>query len=267
SVERKIGDFSAALDDTKKAVKAAGDDKSLAYQAHMQRATLLVQMSGKPTDKKLREAESELHEALAIDPQKPLAHYNLGYVLLKQERDEEGLKELNACLATPGIDSNLEADAKRMIAAPIRARAPFAPDFSFTTRQNTQISNIALRGKVVLLDFWGTWCPPCRESVPILRNLNKKYAGKAFQLVGVSSADDEYLWSTSEEAQTIEWQQYFGLRGRVIEALRGESCPPSGVLEEDGVLRFRRSGIGPTTASNLEEASSKALKKEPHPKL
>jgi tetratricopeptide (TPR) repeat protein len=174
SVERKLGDFSAALDDTKKAVKVAGDDKPVALQAHLQRAALLVQMSGKPSDKKLREAEEELRQALALDAAKPLSHFNLGVVLLKQERDAEGLAELNACVAMPGVDSALEGDARRMIAAPIRARAPFAPDFSFTTHQNQDLSNASLRGKVVLLDFWGTWCPPCRESVPILRNLNKK---------------------------------------------------------------------------------------------
>src|SRR5205814_3426222 len=52
----------------------------------------------------------------------------------------------------------------------IRARTPFAPRFSFTTHDNQAVSNASLRGKVVLMDFWGTWCPPCRESVPILRD-------------------------------------------------------------------------------------------------
>lgn len=267
SVERKVGDFSAALDDTKKAVKAAGDDKALALQAHMQRATLLVQMSGKPTDKKLKEAESELREALAIEPQKPLAHFNLGFVLLKQERDDEGLKEMSACLAAPGVDASLQAEAKRFIATPIRARAPFAPDFSFTTRQNMPISNAALRGKVVLLDFWGTWCPPCRESVPILRNLNKKYSAKPFQLVGVSSDDDEDVWRTFTEAQKMDWQQYIDLSGHVIEAFKIESFPTYIVLDKDGVIRYRQSGLGPTTESDVEEAINKALKRESDPKL
>jgi thiol-disulfide isomerase/thioredoxin len=267
SVERKVGDFSAALDDTKKAMKAAGDDKALRLQAHMQRATLLVQMSGKPTDKKLKEAESELREALVIEPAKPLAHFNLGFVLLKQERDDEGLKELNACLAAPGVDASLQVEARRFIANPIRARAPFAPDFSFTTRQNMQISNAAVRGKVVLLDFWGTWCPPCRESVPILRNLNKKYSTKPFQLVGVSSDDDEDVWRTFTEAQKMDWQQYIDLSGHVLEAFNIESFPTYIVLDKDGVIRYRQSGLGPTTESDVEEAINKALKKESDPKL
>jgi thiol-disulfide isomerase/thioredoxin len=267
SVERKLGDFSAALDDTKKAVKVAGDDKPVALQAHLQRAALLVQMSGKPSDKKLREAEEELRQALALDAAKPLSHFNLGVVLLKQERDAEGLAELNACVALPGVDGALEADARRMIVAPIRARAPFAPDFSFTTHQNQDLSNASLRGKVVLLDFWGTWCPPCRESVPILRNLNKKYAGKSFQLVGVSSDDDEDVWRTFTEAQHMDWQEYIDLSGKVLEAFKVESFPTYVVLDKDGVIRFRQSGLGPETQGELEDAINKALKKESDPAL
>src|SRR5579862_2799212 len=60
SVERELGDFPAALEDAKRAEKAAGDNKTVAVQAHLFRATLLTQMSGKPSDKKLKEAEDEL---------------------------------------------------------------------------------------------------------------------------------------------------------------------------------------------------------------
>src|SRR4029077_18363107 len=137
-------------------------------------ATLLSQMSGKPTDKKLKEAEDEIRQALATDSANALARYDLGFVLLKQERDPEGIAELNAFLEMPGVDSETVAEARRMVANPLRARAPCAPDASVTTAQNQDLSNAPLRGKVVLVDFWGTWCPPCRESVPFLRNVNKK---------------------------------------------------------------------------------------------
>jgi tetratricopeptide (TPR) repeat protein len=134
SVERKLGDFSSALEDAKKAVKVAGEDKSVAVRAHLLRASLLSQMAGKPTDKKLKEAEDEIRQALAQVSGNALAHYNLGFVLLRQERDPEGIAELNAFLAIPGADPETVAEARRMVANPLRARAPFAPDFSFTTR-------------------------------------------------------------------------------------------------------------------------------------
>jgi thiol-disulfide isomerase/thioredoxin len=266
-VERKLGDFSSALDDAKKAVKVAGDDKSLAVRAHLLRATLLSQMSGKPTDKKLKEAEEEIRQALALDSANALARYDLGFVLLKQERDPEGVAELNGFLSMPGGDPETVLEARRMVANPLRARAPFAPDFSFTTYQRQDVSNASLRGKVVLVDFWGTWCPPCRESVPALRNLSKKYAGKAFQLVSVSSDDDEDVWKTFIKAERMDWLQYIDLPGEVLHAFKVDSFPTFVVLDKDGVVRFRQSGEGPQTEMELEDAINKYLKRESDPKL
>jgi len=267
SVERKLGDFSSALDDAKYALKVAGDNKSVAIQAYLVRATLLTQMAGKPTDKKLKEAEVEICQALALDSANALARYDLGFVLLKQERDPEGIAELNAFVSLSGADAETVAEARKMIVNPLRARAPFAPDFSFITSQNQPVSNASLRGKVVLVDFWGTWCPPCRESVPILRNLNKKYAGKPFQLVSVSSDDDEDVWKTFTKAEHMDWPQYMDLPGDVLQAFKVESFPTFVVLDKDGVIRFRQSGEGPTTEGELEDAIGKYLKRESDPKL
>lgn len=267
SVERKLGDFPSALEDAKRAVKAAGENKAVAVQAHQVRAALLSQMSGKPTDKKLREAEDELRQALALDAALPLTHYDLGMVLLKQERDSEGVVELNAFVSSPGADPAMVAEARRIISNPIRAREPFAPDFSFMTRENQNVSNASLRGRVALFDFWGTWCPPCRESVPILRNLQKKYTGKSFQLIGVSSDDDEDLWRTFIEAQHMDWSEYIDLSGDVLQAFKVESFPTYIVIDKDGVVRFRQSGFGDFTQGELEEAINKALKRPSDPAL
>jgi thiol-disulfide isomerase/thioredoxin len=267
SVERKVGDMSSALDEAKHAIKAAGDNKAVVLQAHLFRATLLAQMAGKPTDKKLKESEEEIRQALALDPGSAIAHFDLGFVLLKQERDAEGITELKAFLAMPRGDSASAADARRFIGNPIRARAPFAPEFAFTTHERQNLSNAALHGKVVLMDFWGTWCPPCRESVPILRDLNKKYAGKPFQLVGISSDNDEDVWKTFIAAQHMDWSEYIDLSDEVQQAFKIESFPTYIVLDKDGVIRFRQSGLGPTTQMELEDTINKYLKRESDPKL
>jgi tetratricopeptide (TPR) repeat protein len=146
-VERKLGDFSSALDDTKKAIKAAGNDKDAAVKAHTMRAILLVRQSGKPTDKKLREAEDDMRQAIALEPQVAMSHFNLGTILMKQERDADGIAELNQALGTSGLDAKMAAEARKFIANPIRAREPFAPDFNFVGKENERISNAAFRAK------------------------------------------------------------------------------------------------------------------------
>jgi thiol-disulfide isomerase/thioredoxin len=266
-VERRTGDFSSALDDTKHAIKAAGDNKKVAVEGYLARAALLAGMAGKPTDKKLKEAEEDIRQALGLDPGVAVSRFNLGMVLLKQERDPEGLAELNAFIHLPNADPADLADARRTIANPVRARTPFAPGFSFTTLENQQISNASIKGKVVLLDFWGTWCPPCRESVPILRSLNKRYSTKGFQLIGVSSDDDEDVWKTFVAAQKMDWSEYIDLSGKMQESFKIESFPTYIVVDKDGVIRFRQSGLGPSTEGELDEAIGKALKRDSDPKL
>jgi thiol-disulfide isomerase/thioredoxin len=267
TIEKKAGDLSSALDDAKKAIKAAGDNKAVNVQVLQFRASLLAQMANKPTDKKLKEAEEELRQALTLDSTNALTHFDLGMILLRQERDAEGIPELNTYVASPGADSATVAEARMVIATPIRARTPFAPSFSFTTHDNQRISNTSLHGKVVLMDFWGTWCPPCRESVPILRDLNKKYTGKAFQLVGVSSDDDEDVWKTFIQAQHMDWPDYRDSSDEVQRAFKIESFPTFIVMDKDGVIRFRQSGVGDTTAGELSDAINKAIKRESDPKL
>jgi thiol-disulfide isomerase/thioredoxin len=189
--ERKIGDLDSAMDHAKKAAKVAGDNKSWAAAADFVVGTLLADEAGKPSDKKWKEAEQEFRQALVLAPSVAVVHYELGLVLMKQERDAEGIEEMKAFLAMPEGDPKVVAKALRMEANPVFAREPLAPDFSFPTIEGATVSNAALRGKVVLLDFWATWCPACRESVPTLRDIRKKYANREFELVGINSDDDE----------------------------------------------------------------------------
>jgi thiol-disulfide isomerase/thioredoxin len=61
-----------------------------------------------------------------------------------------------------------------------------APDFKLNTLDHQEITLSKLRGKVVLLDFWATWCGPCRESMPHLVQLNKTYQEKGLEVIGMS---------------------------------------------------------------------------------
>jgi len=263
--ERKLGDFPSALNDAKKAGKIAGDDHAVAVQADLFQAALLSQMAGKPNDKKLKEAEDALRQAVALDGQQTMAHFDLGVVLIRQERDADGIAELKTYVSMPGADPKLVAEANRIIANPIRGREPFAPDFSFVTMDNQTVSNGSLRGKVVLLDFWGSWCPPCRESVPVMRNIERKYADKPFQLVGISSDDDADVWRTFVAAQHMDWAEYLDSTDRVQQAFQIESFPTYVVVDRDGVIRFRQSGFGDTSAEEIEDAINSALKRRSDP--
>ncbi len=69
-------------------------------------------------------------------------------------------------------------------AAPRRGQP--APAFKAFAITGQPISSEGLRGSVVILDFWATWCPPCRESIPFLAELHRKYAKQGLQVIGMS---------------------------------------------------------------------------------
>ena len=72
---------------------------------------------------------------------------------------------------------------------PTSVKGTFAPDFSLLQLNGQPLALSAYRGKVVLLDFWATWCDPCREEVPRFMDLQNKYGQEGLQIIGVSMDD------------------------------------------------------------------------------
>lgn len=70
------------------------------------------------------------------------------------------------------------------------ASGNLAPDFSVTDLDGRKLTLSDYKGKVVLLDFWATWCSPCREEIPHFVEMQNQYGPQGFQVIGVSMDDD-----------------------------------------------------------------------------
>jgi len=187
----KVGDRQHMLESAQKALEAASND-AIRAQAHALQGEALVGLSASDA-RKMQAAEQQFRTAIQLDPQTPLYRLNLGIILLKESHDEEGVQELNNYLAQ-APEGPFAETAKKMIANPRRARQNYAPEFHFTTLQGENISSEQLAGKIVVLDFWATWCPPCRASVPDLKDLEKKYSRDQLTLISISADEDETKW-------------------------------------------------------------------------
>jgi len=267
STERVLGDFAAALEAAQRAIEIAGSDHWIAGQAHFLRGSIFASESSEPSSAALKQAENEFREALAADPNRSVARFYLGEVLLLQGRDAEGIAELNGFINGPFAEPGRVEHARRLIASPVLAREPAGPAFSVVTLEGREISASALRGKVVLLDFWATWCPPCRESVPALVKLHHEFADRPFEIVGVSADRDESDWKSFIKSNHMDWAESID-RDREMQALfEVDAFPTYIVLDRSGVIGYRQSGYGAPTAQNLERAINRALSKpfEPQP--
>ncbi|GAB1360558.1 TlpA disulfide reductase family protein [Porphyromonadaceae bacterium] len=104
---------------------------------------------------------------------------------------------------------------------------------------SVSLSDYAGKGKVVLIDFWASWCPPCRESMPGLVALYSKYKTKNFEIVGVSFDRTKEAWIKGIADLQITWPQmsdvkYWESEGAKVYAVRG--IPHTVLLDKEGTI-------------------------------
>ena len=239
---------------------AVGDaDHALVVQAHQLKAIALEDMAQTNDLKRLGQAEDELRAAMAIDPSANYLHFNLGVLFLREGRDADGVAELKTELDMRP-DSPYSIRARQMIENPRRARENYAPPFSVVTLDREFLDLSALKGKIVLLDFWGTWCPPCVTAVPTLRSLQKHHNKDPFVILSVSSDTDEAVVRAFIERNQMAWPQYWDRDRKVQQAFDVRAYPTYVLIDDEGVVRFRTTGGGLMTPAGLDDAIKKQLK-------
>lgn len=117
-----------------------------------------------------------------------------------------------------------------------------APDFSTTTIGGKKVSLKALRGKVVLLDFWATWCGPCLGEIPHLKEAAKRFEGKPFEILGVSLDDSEELLEATlahhQLAGIHTWEEA-GRENEVATLYNAQVLPTWYLIDAKGVIRAK----------------------------
>jgi TonB family protein len=254
-----LGAAKNVVESCDRALAVVEADKFLAIQARQLKAVALQDLGHGKDPKRLREAENELRAALSLDPAANYLHFNLGLVLLREGRDADGVAELKEELAIR--PSGAQADrARSMIENPRRAREAFAPNFSVVTLEREFVELAGLKGKVVLLDFWGTWCPPCVVAIPTLKDLQKRHAKDPFVLLSVSSDGDEAVVRNFAEKNRLNWPQYWDRDRKVQVAFDVRAYPTYVLIDDEGIVQFRTTGGGLREPAGLEDAIRKQIK-------
>ena len=114
-----------------------------------------------------------------------------------------------------------------------------APDFTQADTSGIAIALSSLQGKYVLIDFWASWCKPCRAQNPTLVRLYKKYKDKGFTILGVSLDSKKEAWLKAIHDDKLEWQHVSDLKfwsNAVAKQYKISSVPQNYLLDPHGVI-------------------------------
>ena len=146
-----------------------------------------------------------------------------------------------------------------------------APDFTLEDLNGKRVSLASYRGKAVMINFWATWCTPCKIETPWLVALHNKYSSQGFEILGVSSQGDDatpkntVVWD-KDKAAIAKFAQQEKLPYPVLLGGDGISKPYGGVEDLPTSFFVNRKGVvvtaemGLTSESDLESDIQKALK-------
>jgi peroxiredoxin len=124
-------------------------------------------------------------------------------------------KLLNPNAAAPVIAASGGTPAAPvMVAKPMAPAAPAVmPEIQFTAVDGRVVDLASLRGKVVLIDFWATWCSPCMGEIPHVVEAYNKYHEQGFEIIGISFDTNKTMLKRVTEDQHMPWPQYFDGKG------------------------------------------------------
>ena len=135
-------------------------------------------------------------------------------------------------------------------------------EVSFTALDGSKVDLADLRGKVVLIDFWATWCPPCVEEVPEVVEAYKKFKDRGFEIIGISLDEDKDVLVKFTKEHGMTWPQFFdgkGWENSIAKRFKIQSVPTMWLIDREGKL------ADASPRGRLEEAIGALLAKPAKP--
>lgn len=133
------------------------------------------------------------------------------------------------------------------------------PAFELPARQG-QLKSADFKGQVVYLDFWASWCGPCKQSFPWMNEMNARYGGKGLRMVGINLDQKPEDARTFLNANAATFEVAFDPAGKTPRQYGIKGMPTSMLLGPDGRVLMVHTGFKPEDRQELEQQIKQALK-------
>jgi thiol-disulfide isomerase/thioredoxin len=239
-----LQDWKAAETAAEELAEEAQGAKNLALAHYQSGIVFMDEGLTRHKDEPFERAHDEMTKALAAAANFPNAVFDDGLALAHLHQDAEAKARFEQYAKMAPTDDPNRQRALLYISQPDMARAKMAPAFAVTTLDGKRLSLDDLKGKVVLIDFWATWCGPCRQALPHMQEIARKFQGQPLVILSVSLDSNERKWKDFVAKNGMTWMNCRdgGFDGPMANLFGVHAIPHTFTIDADGVLKDEEVG-------------------------
>lgn len=262
---RQVGDNKHAAESAAQLEQAVTSPADKASAALLEGAALLREAARSKKRELFEQADAQFKLALQLQPGLAQPLFLDGLALGRMGNDAAAKDVFARYAASKQTDPIMQARARRYLGDIDLVRQNMAPAFSIRTLQGNVLSLDNLQGRVVLLDFWATWCGPCKQELPRIQQIVQRFQGQPLVVLSVSIDSDPAKWQTFVGEHGMTWPQFWD-KGAVMATTFGvHAIPHYFTIDTNGVLNSENLGSGSDLAGHLKKLVAQAKRMEEQP--
>jgi thiol-disulfide isomerase/thioredoxin len=259
----KAGAWKDAVNSAQQLIALTTETKEKVFAEAQEGVSLMQYNYGSPKNDQLNQADVLFRDVLSLSPRSRDIVFQEGRVLAKLGKFDEAKAMFDKYVDIAPASDKMRVRAERFSDDPHLATLAMAPPFRLVTSDGQEMQLDDMNGKVVLIDFWATWCGPCKETLPEMQRIARDYANDPLLvIISVSTDADAGAWRAFIQKNNMTWPQYRDANNSLSTAYGVTAIPRFFTIDTNGVLKSEQVGSGADVRGVAVSLLKKAHKAE-----